>query len=233
LKLRLFDPRPALGILTPYGIRSYSVDLLSTMSAQVDQVLVIGFLGAADVGIYVVALNASRVIIIIHSAVASVLTPSASGLSNEAVAEMVARSARISNLVAVIVGTALVGAIPFVLPLFYGSAFISAVHVAQILTLEAVLSGLTSILSQAFLALGRPGILAILQGVGLATMFPLMLLLLPHFALLGAALALLLSTFMRLAFILGAYRRILHLPLPDLVPRRDDLTRLRTALATS
>jgi enterobacterial common antigen flippase len=231
LSLRLFDPRPALRALTPYGIRSYGVDLLTTMSVQIDQLVVIGFLGATDVGIYVVALNASRVIIIIHGAVTSVLTPSASGLGAAAAAAMVARAARVSNMIAVAIGIVFAAALPIVLPLFYGRAFASAVQVAQLLTLEAVLSGLTSVLSQAFLALGRPGIVALLQGVGLATVLPLMVVLLPHFGLVGAAGALLLSTLSRLAFIIAAYILVLRLPVPSLVPTRADLRALRNVLA--
>jgi O-antigen/teichoic acid export membrane protein len=229
--LRPFDPRPAIRVLGSYGLRSYGIDLLSTISAQVDQVLVIGLLSAADVGIYVVALNASRVITILHGAVASVVVPSASGLETQAVTEMVGRSARISNAIALIFGALLAIALPLILPLFYGHAFDRAIPVAQLLTLEAVISGLASVLSQAFMALNKPGVVTILQGLGLAAILPLMLILLPTYGLVGAAIALLVSTAFRLALIIGSYALILRVRVPGIIPTADDVRRLRTALA--
>ena len=228
--LRFFDPRPAMRLLASYGFRSYGIDVLNVIATQVDQVLVIGFLSTADVGIYVVALNASRVINILHSAVVTVVFPTASGLSKDLVVGMVGRSARISTGIAFAGGLALVLVIPFLLPLFYGGAFARAVPVAQLLTLEAVVGGLVSVLAQAFMALDRPGIVTMLQGLGLALVLPLMFVLLPHFGLLGAALALLISTSCRFALIAGAYPLILKTALPTLIPQREDFVRLRSAL---
>jgi antigen flippase len=229
--LRLQAPYRVVRVLASYAVRSYGIDVLNTMSAQVDQVLVIGLLGPADVGVYVVALSISRVITIMHSAVASVVAPSATGLSAEAVVAIVGRSARLSNAVAVILGVALAAVLPIVLPFFYGHAFDGAVPVAQVLTLEAILSGLVSVLWTAFMALGRPGFVTLLQAIGLAVVLPLMLVLLPRLGLLGAALALLASTLLRLTLILGSFVLILRVPIPSFVPTQDDFQRLRVAFA--
>jgi hypothetical protein len=48
--------------------------------------------------------------------------------------------------------------------------------------------------------------------------------------LLGAALALLISTSCRFALIAGAYPLILKTALPTLIPQREDFVRLRSAL---
>jgi O-antigen/teichoic acid export membrane protein len=229
--LRVLDPRRTIRDLTSYGFRAYGIDLLSAISQQIDQVLVIAFLSASDVGIYVVALNASRVINILHSAVVSVVFPSASGLDTDQVVEMVGRSARVSTLVAVAFAGALAIVLPFLIPLFYGGAFARGIVVAQVLTLEAVLSGLVSVLTQAFMALGKPGIVTILQAVGLAAVLPLMVVLLPHFGLIGAALALVLSTVLRLVLVLVAFPGILKAPMPGFIPMREDFARLRGALS--
>jgi O-antigen/teichoic acid export membrane protein len=231
IRLRFFDPRPALRVLASYGFRSYGIDLLNTISSQIDQVLVIAFLNASDVGIYVVALNASRVINILHTAVVTVVFPEASGLDKATVVGMVERSARVSSCVALAFAAALALALPILLPLFYGDAFSRGIAVGQVLTLEAVISGLISVLAQAFMALGRPGIVTILQALGLAVVVPLMFLLLPHFGLIGAAYALLLSTMVRLAIMVGFYPAILKVPFPRLIPTLDDLSHLRGALA--
>jgi O-antigen/teichoic acid export membrane protein len=104
---KLFDPLPALQLLGSYGIRAYGIDILTTLSTQIDQVLVVALLGANDVGLYVVALNASRVINVLHAAFLTVLLPSAAGLSKPDVLDKVKRSARISTAIAVVFGVAL------------------------------------------------------------------------------------------------------------------------------
>ncbi len=229
IEFRFFDPRPAVRVLASYGFRSYGIDLLNTIATQVDQVLVVALLNAADVGIYVTALNASRVINVLHQGVVTVVFPSASGQSKDRVVEIVERSARVSTGIALVGGLALVILLPMLLPLFYGGAFAAAIPVAQLLTLEAVLGGLVSVLAQAFMALGRPGFVTILQALGLAAVLPLMLMLLPHFGLMGAAWALLISTTLRLFIIAGSYPAILSVPFPRLIPLRADFQHLRSA----
>lgn len=229
--LRAFDPRPAIRLLTSYGLRSYGIDVLNTIASQVDQVLVIAFLNATDVGIYVVALNASRLINIVHTAVVTVVLPTAAGLDAEVVIPMVERSARVSTLVACSFGGCLALILPVAIPLLYGKAFANGVVVAQILCGEAVLSGLASVLAQSFMAIGRPGVVTVMQGVGLAVAVPMMWLLLPQFGLVGAALALLVSTAVRLILIAGSFPLALRLPLPRLMPVADDFRSLRRALA--
>jgi enterobacterial common antigen flippase len=226
-----FDPRPALRMLGAYGLRSYGIDVLSTVGQQIDQVLVVALLNPSDVGIYVVALNASRVVNVLHAAVVTVVFPSTAGLEREQVLAIVGRSARISSAIAAAFGLVLVLLYPLLIPLFYGGAFEAGIVVAQLLTLEAILVGLVSVLSQAFMSLGRPGFVTILQLLGLAIVVPAMFILLPRFGLVGAALALLASTVTRLIFILIAFPVTLHLPIPKMLPNRADFQHVRQALA--
>jgi len=230
-RLRIFDPRPAMKLLGSYGIRSYGIDVLNVVSTQIDQVLVIAFLSAADLGIYTVALNASRVVNILHTAVVTVVFPEATGLDKGVVVGMVGRAARLSSCIALAFAVALALAFPVIFPLFYGAGFARGVLIAQVLLLEAVLSGLVSVLSQSFMALGRPGMVTILQGIGLAIALPLMYVMLPHLGLIGAAYALLISTTLRLGLVLALYRSVLHVPFPHLIPAPEDFARLRGVLA--
>jgi O-antigen/teichoic acid export membrane protein len=107
------------------------------------------------------------------------------------------------------------------------------VGIAQLLTLEAVLAGLVLVLAQAFMALGRPGFVTVTQFVGLAILLPGMLVLLPRFGLVGAAISLLVSTTTRLALLLFSYPIILGVPLPNLIPTRDDFESVRHGLIRS
>jgi O-antigen/teichoic acid export membrane protein len=230
---RLFDPRPGLRALGSYGLRAYGIDILATLSVQIDQVLVIGILNATQMGIYVVALNASRVVQLIHSAVATVTFPSAAGLEKEQVVAMVGRATRASTFVALIFALALIAALPILIPLFYGKEFIDAVSVAQLLTVEALLGGLAYVLSQTFMALGRPGYVTLLHGIGIGIALPGLLLLIPRMGLIGAAVALLLSTTLRLAVIFISYPVVLKIPIPSLLPNADDVRSFQRALSTS
>jgi antigen flippase len=229
---RFFDPRPGLKVLGSYGLRSYGVDVLTTLSQQIDQVLVVGILSASSMGLYVIALSSSRVLQILHSAVVTVVFPNASGLEQGRAVGMVARAARISTLIATVFAAALIAALPFLIPLFYGRAYAGAIGVAQVLTLEALIGGLAYVLAQAFMASNRPGMVTAFQGLGFCVAVPCMLVLMPRLGLMGAAVALLISTSARLAFLLASFRMILHEPMPRLVPTAEDFLSFRRALAT-
>jgi O-antigen/teichoic acid export membrane protein len=228
--LRIFDMRPGLRVLSSYGLRSYGVDILATLSTQIDQVLVIGILSATNMGVYVVALNTSRVLQLLHQAVVTVVLPSAAGLEKERVVAMVGRATRVSTLIGAVFAVVLIALFPLLIPLFYGSEFGVAVRVAQVLTIEALLGGLIFVLAQTFMALGRPGLVTALQGFGLVVAVPCMFLLMPRLGLMGAALALLISTGCRLIFLFVCFPLVLHVPVPSIVPVGADFASLRRGL---
>ena len=115
-----------------------------------------------------------------------------------------------------------------VLHLLYGQAYATNTAALRLLLLEVTISGAVFILAQAFMALGHPGVVTILQGLGLATSIPLMLWLIPKIGVEGAALSLLLSTIARFAFVFLGFRLILKTRLPRLFPTREDIDLLAT-----
>lgn len=227
---RFREIRQAIGNLFHYGIRSYGVDVLGTLAYQIDQVLVVRLLTPAGMGMYTVALGLSRLLGVFHTAVVTVVLPKAAARPVEEVVALTGRAARVSTAITLTVGAivAILGAV--LLPLFYGHSFMPAVPVFRILILEAVLSGATWILAQAFMAVNRPGIVTILQGTGLALTVPLMLVLVPRYGLVGAAVSLLISTSCRFIFIVLSYPLVLKVSWPDLVVTRRDLVMLLHAL---
>jgi O-antigen/teichoic acid export membrane protein len=112
---------------------------------------------------------------------------------------------------------------PVLLMLLYGKEYSGALMILRILVVEVVLTGATQVLSQAFMALGRPGVITTLQVIGLSLTVPLMLLLIPRYGITGAALALLLSTCARFTFVLLSFPVYLHLPVPNLLIRWNDI----------
>ena len=105
---------------------------------------------------------------------------------------------------------------PAVLNLLYGRAYISAAPVLRVLLIEVVLASVTGVLAQAAMALGKPGIVTLLQSVGLALTIPFMTIMIPRFGMIGAAYALLASTFCRFLFVQFSFPLFLKVKSPRL-----------------
>jgi O-antigen/teichoic acid export membrane protein len=209
--------------LFSYGIRSYGIDLCGTMSLYVDQALVVRLLEPGLMGTYVVALSLSRMLNVFHASVVMVLFPRAVSRLPREVTEMTSRAMRMSTVLSTIIGIGIVALGPEVLSLLYGREYRGAGAVLRILVLEVVLSGATTVLSQAFMALGRPGIVTGLQVTGLGLTVPLMVLLVPRFGIVGAGTALLCSTIARLIFVVASFPVFLKMRVPDMLPKVEDL----------
>ena len=218
--------RAAWRTLLGYGIRSAPLDLLGTLNLYIDQVLVIGLLSAAAMGSYAVVLSLSRALLVFQSAVVMVLFPRATGRPLPEILAMVGQAVRVNILLS---GTAALTAAllgRLLLRLFYRRQYLSAVPALRLLVLEVIFQGAVVIVSQAFMAAGRPGIVSVLQGTGLALAVPLLFLFIPRFGVAGAALALLCSTLTRLTLLLAAVRLVLKQPFPNLLPTPKDLNHL-------
>jgi O-antigen/teichoic acid export membrane protein len=224
---RVFKPRleafrSSARLLFSYGIRSYGIDLCGTMALYVDQALVVRILQPKMMGIYVVALSLSRMLNAFHVSVVMVLFPKAVSQSSTAIREMTSRALRMTTLLTASAGLVVIALGPQVLALLYGSEYRTANAVLRILVVEVVLSGATLVLSQAFMAIGRPGVIAALQLIGVLLTVPLMLLFVPRFGVDGAGLALLISTTARLIFVLASFPIFLKMPIPDIFPKWED-----------
>jgi O-antigen/teichoic acid export membrane protein len=223
--------RQSMQTLLSYGIRSYGIDLCGTLSLYVDQALVVRILRPSLMGTYVVALSLSRMLNAFHTAVVMVLFPRAVSRSPREVLEMTGRAVRMTTLLTTLCGAAIMLAGPRLLVLLYGSEYRGAAAILRILVVEVILAGATQVLSQAFMALSRPGVITTLQAIGLLLTVPLMLVLVPRLGIEGAAISLLLSTCMRFLFLVGSFSRYLKLPCPDLLPRRTDLLFMQGAVS--
>ena len=213
-------------LLLGYGIRSCGIDLLGALALNIDQVLVVGLLSPQAMGSYVVVLSLSRALLLFQSAVVMVLFPRAAGRSAEEIVSMVGRAVRVTTIITAVVGAAVCLLGPTLLKLMYGSQYLSAIAALRILVLEVVIQGGVFVMAQAFMAMGRPGIVTILQAVGLSLSLPLMLVLIPRFGVSGAATALLVSTIARFGLLFAGFRIFLKSKPPDVFPRGEDLREL-------
>jgi O-antigen/teichoic acid export membrane protein len=221
---------PMIRRILGYGIRSYGIDVLGTLALYVDQVLVIGLLSPAAMGSYVVVLSLSRMLNLFQNSVVMVLFPKAAGRPVKEVVEMTGDSVRISGLATAVCGVLVCLAGPTLLRLLYGREYVAAAGALRILVVEVVLSGATYVLAQAFMALDRPGVVTVLQAIGLSLSIPLMILLIPRYGIYGAAVSLLISTTARLLFVFCAFRLFLKTRPPNVLPALNDIRLLWSSL---
>jgi O-antigen/teichoic acid export membrane protein len=228
-KVRAYVEFPVRGFaatarrLLSYGTRAYGLDVLLKLTYQIDQTFVITFLGAKELGLYVVAVSVARSLNVVGSSLFIVLLPKASGLEPAHAVELVGRATRVTLALALAAAGFIALALPLVLPLLYGRAFDPSIRIAQIVLLDTALLDTSGILMQAFLSTGRPAVVTVMQAAALLTALPLLAALVPRLGVLGAALALLTSTFVRFGFLLTCFPLVLRRRPPGLILTRADV----------
>jgi O-antigen/teichoic acid export membrane protein len=222
----------ACKLLLGYGVRAWGVDLLGTIANQVDRILVVGMLNPESMGLYVVAQSAAGVLAVLPNAVVPVSLPRSSGKSKEEITSLTGRAARMTLLVMLLASLPLFFFGGFLLKLVYGAKFVAAALVLPFLIVEAIFDGLTSVLSQAFLASGFPGTVTLLQGCGLITSIPLLYWLIPIFGVRGAGGALMLATMLRFLFIYLNFPFRLGVKPPNIIIKMHEVVTLWQRIRT-
>ena len=217
------DARAEAKRLLAYGAKACGIDILGTVAQQADQVLVVGLLSAASMGLYTVALSVSRVPNFVFNAMSDVIASKTIGMPAAAMTEMVGRAARLTTLAGGAMSLAIAAVLPFVLPTFYGAEFGAAIGITDILLVEIIASGIAFMLSVAFLSVGRPGIVTTVRGGSLIVVIPLLFVLIPRYGLIGAASSLLISGLVRVAAFMLLYRSVVGSPPPSLILTGDDI----------
>ncbi|MEM9219986.1 MAG: polysaccharide biosynthesis protein [Cyanobacteria bacterium P01_F01_bin.150] len=214
--------------LLGYGLRCYGIDLLKTLSNRLlGQALVIGLLSPASMGFYAVAFSISRMLNLFEQAVISVLVSKTSARPVPEIVRLTSCAARITTILTILCVVPLMLLCPFLLQFLYGEEFLGAVPIFRWLLIEVTLSGTTWVLAQAFMAAGKPGIVTILQGLGVGLSIPLLLFFVPQYGLPGIGYALIISTSVRLLFVLFSYPFVLKQPVPSLILGQQDIRLIR------
>jgi O-antigen/teichoic acid export membrane protein len=218
----------SLRSLLHFGLRAWGIDLLNALAVS-EQVLVIHFLSPAAMGTYAVAASLARVVSVFQTSAVTVLFPRIAARSTEDVVELTGFTLRVTTFCSA-GGALFAGALgPFLLRAFYGSGYAAGgVIIFQLLLGEAILSGATQIVAQAYLALERPGAVTAIQALGVLSGLLMIPWMIKEFGAPGAPLALLASSIIRFVITLLLFPRLLKIAGPRLCPTRDDL-RLVTA----
>jgi O-antigen/teichoic acid export membrane protein len=219
--------RGSLRVVSHYAFRCYPLDLIGTSAFYASQVAVVTLLDPAIVGLFFVAFGVARIMEVTYTAVATVLLPKTAGLGSAEVVEKTMRAARLNLLGSIPITLILILLAGFLLPLLYGDDFAAAVLLARVMLVEALVTGTTSILAQAFLALGRPRIPTLLNIIGLAASIIGMVMLVPSLGAMGVVVTMLLVACLKLATIVTSYRKLLGVPLRRFLIQREDMDFLR------
>jgi O-antigen/teichoic acid export membrane protein len=221
------DARELLG----YGLRSYGTDVVAALATQLDLAVIVLFLTPSVLGYYSVALTLSRLLNVVYLSLVTVVFPRASSLSSEDGIALITRAARLSTAVSAVLGCFFLLVIPVLLPRLYGAEFRTAIPLMPLLTAEAILGGLGTILNAGFLAAGRPLVVTLIEAISVACALVLLFVLVPRMNILGAATALLCAALIRAGTIMTAYRFLLCRSFPRLLPDAADLAYVRVKLA--
>jgi enterobacterial common antigen flippase len=219
--------------LLNYGVRAYGIELLGTLYLQIGGMLVVGILSASELGWYAVALSLSRMLNLLQNSVVTVLLPKTAARPAPEVLQMTGQATRVS-LLCLMVPSLIIGVgASSILMTLYGPEFVQAAQTLRVLLLESLVAGITYVLTRAFMALGRPGLVAILQIGGLVVAVPATVICVNQFGLLGASLALFASSLFRLLITLMCFPLVLKVPPPPLLPQKADWEMVQRLLSSS
>lgn len=228
LQPNLDDLRTSVALLLRYGVRSWGINVLGTLSAHLDRALVVGILAPGAMGVYVVALSAAGALSVVRNAIQAVLFPKAASRPLREVISMTGRAVRFNVVLTAMGAGALFLTGPFLLRVVYGPDFVEGAVVLRILAAEVFFSSTTMVLAQAFMAIDRPGVVTTTQGIGVLLSIPLLAILVPKYGLTGAGIALLISAVIRFAAVLACFPLLLNEKPPSLLLTADDVRSLRS-----
>ncbi|MDP4333950.1 oligosaccharide flippase family protein [Curtobacterium sp. A7_M15] len=216
------------GVLLSYGGRVWLGALSGIILSRIDQSLLLPLAGAAALGLYAVAVNIADVPLIVANAVREVSFSKHSADTDHA---GLARAARLTTAVVLVVAAGLTAVLPFAVPWLFGAGYAEAVPVAAVLLLGLVLGSPGSLAGVGLAAVGRPGLRSVSLAIAAVCSIATLVLLAPIAGALGAAVATLVGNVVSAGGNLVFLRRVAGMPvLPFFGLRRGDLGAVRALL---
>lgn len=200
-----------------YGLRTHIGSVAGMMNLRLDQLLLSVFLPPSVLGFYVVAVSIGTVGGLGAITVALVAFPYLSRISSFALKrEALGRLMRLSLVISLISTGALYLSLNWTINLFFGAEFAESAGPAQLLIFASIPFGCNVVLTAGFKAFGRPATASTAEVVGLGITALSLVILLPPYQALGAAVASLLSYSATFAYLAWQAHRQLQLSLAQL-----------------
>lgn len=211
-------PDPRLGVtICHYGLRGQVGGMLSLINLRLDVVILGALVGPGTLGVYAVASKYAELLRLPGLAITYVYYPRLATRDRVAAGRDVAALLPRAFVLTVVAAIPLAAGVPL-LPLVYGSAFDSAVVPAYILLFGLVGEGVAGLVSAYLYGVGRPGANSLALSVSVCVTIGLDLALIPHYHVIGAAVAsatAYLTSSAALLFCYFAVRKNIRAPRPE------------------
>lgn len=213
-----------LGIIR-YGTAVWTGGISGILLVRVDQALVVPLSDARQLGLYVVAVSVAEVILVFNSSVRDVIF----ARSSARLGDEVARAARVSTGVTLILGFVVAaGSFPL-MGLVFGAEFESAKWLVVILIFATVAGNPGSVAGASLSGLGRPWLRSLALTSGLIVNVCLVFALVPTWGAVGAAWAMVFTNLAAGGLNVVFYCRLTGRKWRDfLAPKRDDFWQILT-----
>ncbi len=209
--------RAACGDLLRFGAKSNLSSLAIYVNQRADQLLLSLFVPPRDLGLYVVAVALATAVGFIPQAVGAVTIATGANLDPDAARMVIARSFRVTLAALAAACAALFVICPWLVSLAYGPSFGGAATACRVLLPGTIALGLNQVLYDGARALEQPLLPSYSEGVSIIVTIAGLMLMLPRFGCLGAAVASTTAYFASLVFMLGLARHRLNLGMRDLL----------------
>jgi O-antigen/teichoic acid export membrane protein len=187
------EPRLAPRMLR-FGLPSAVTSIPLTINLQLDQLLIIAFLPARSLGLYVVAVSWSGGVAPLLSALGTVLFPNVSAeRDTDRQGHLLATALQGGTLFAAVISAPFLLLAPFGLPLVFGPSFAPSIPSALVLVPAGAILAWARIAEAGLQGLGRPTAVLIAEGVAAVVTVAALPALLHAFGIFGAAVASLLG----------------------------------------
>jgi O-antigen/teichoic acid export membrane protein len=201
-----------------FGLPSVLTSIPQTVNVRFDQLLIVAFLPARSLGLYVVAVSWSGAVAPLLQAVGIVLFPHVSAERDpERQGSMLATALQGGTLVGLATSVPFMLLAPFGLPFVFGSSFKPSVASAIVLVPAGAVLAWEGIAEEGLRGLGRPTIVLIAEAVGAVVTLGTLPVLLHTHGIFGAAVASLLGYSTVAIFLLVVISRSTHQSVRSLV----------------
>lgn len=175
-----------LSVFAAYASRVWLGSMAGIVLSRLDQLMMTPLAGVDELAIYVVAVNVGSAAMLFNSSVLQVVFALEAGQSK---ASRVGHAARISTAVTALVGIGLAALAPWAVPIVFGRDFSPAIPVIFVLLIGTVVTNPGSVAGATLSAWGNPGLRSISLVIAAVINVCAMLLLVPRYGAMGAAIA--------------------------------------------
>jgi O-antigen/teichoic acid export membrane protein len=168
-----------------FGRASMLTTVVTVGNARADILIVSQLLSLRDAGLYAVASTLANMPLMLTNIAGQSLSRR---LSRNGLGAETARASRVLLLLMSVMCLGVAGAGPFVLPWLFGAAFRESVPILMVLLIGALFASPSNFLGYATSLIGQPKNAAFAQLIGVSAMIGAMIVLIPLYGLIGAAL---------------------------------------------